>query len=198
MKKLLLNTKAAIRAIAMVAVVAISAVSCQYDDTDLWNEINGIKQELADLRLQLETELNAIKDLVNGQVTIEDVKQQNDGSKVIVLSDGSKITIYPKGSGVPSDIVTVVSEGGVMYWAMYDGLGNANPIRVNGQMVPVADVAPKTQITDGAIEVSFDGGNTWIKTGYSESVADSIIKDVEVVYSASTVDKLDNLIKERL
>lgn len=192
MKKLLLNTKAAIRAIAMVAVVAISAVSCQYDDTDLWNEINGIKQELADLRLQLETELNAIKDLVNGQVTIEDVKQQNDGSKVIVLSDGSKITIYPKGSGVPSDIVTVVSEGGVMYWAMYDGLGNANPILVGGQKVPVADVAPKTQITDGAIEVSFDGGNTWIKTGYTESVADSIIKDVEVVYSDWQTDSEGN------
>lgn len=192
MKKFLRNTRAALRTIVMVAVVAFSAVSCQYDDTDLWNEIENIKQELADLRIQLETELNAIKDLVNGQVTVTDVKQQNDGSKVITLSDGSKITIYPKGSGVPSNIITVVSENGVMYWAMYDGLGTAQPILVNGQKVPVADVAPTTQIVDGAIEVSFDGGNTWVKTGYDKSVADSIIADIEVVYSDWQTDAEGN------
>lgn len=192
MKKFLRNTRAAFRTIVMVAVVAFSAVSCQYDDTDLWNEIENIKQELADLRIQLETELNAIKDLVNGQVTVTDVKQQNDGSKVITLSDGSKITIYPKGSGVPSNIITVVSENGVMYWAMYDGLGTAQPILVNGQKVPVADVAPTTQIVDGAIEVSFDGGNTWVKTGYDKSVADSIIVDIEVVYSDWQTDAEGN------
>ena len=192
MKKFLRNTRAALRTIVMVAVVAFSAVSCQYDDTDLWNEIENIKQELADLRIQLETELNAIKDLVNGQVTVTDVKQQNDGSKVITLSDGSKITIYPKGSGVPSNIITVVSENGVMYWAMYDGLGTAQPILVNGQKVPVADVAPTTQIVDGAIEVSFDGGNTWVKTGYDKSVADSIIVDIEVVYSDWQTDAEGN------
>ncbi|MBQ6613223.1 MAG: hypothetical protein IIX19_05820 [Alistipes sp.] len=192
MKKFLRNTRAALRTIVMVAVVAFSAVSCQYDDTDLWNEIENIKQELADLRIQLETELNAIKDLVNGQVTVTDVKQQNDGSKVITLSDGSKITIYPKGSGVPSNIITVVSENGVMYWAMYDGLGTAQPILVNGQKVPVADVAPTTQIVDGVIEVSFDGGNTWVKTGYDKSVADSIIADIEVVYSDWQTDAEGN------
>lgn len=183
MKRFFMNIKSAVLAVATVAFMASSVVSCQYDDTDIWEEIDQIKQELADLRQQLENELNAIKDLVNGQVTIKEIKQQNDGSKVIVLSDGTKVTVYPKGAGVPGNIVTVVSEGGVMYWAMYDGLGNAAPILVNGQKVPVAEIAPKTQIVDGAIEVSFDGGETWIKTGYTESVADSIIVDVEVVYS---------------
>ncbi len=192
MKKFLLNAKATFSTIAMVAIVALSAVSCQYDDTDIWEEINNIKQELADLRAQLETELNAIKDLVNGQVTVKEVKQQNDGSKVIVLSDGSKITVYPKGAGVPENIVTVISENGVMYWAMYDGIGNAAPILVNGQKVPVADVAPQTQVVDGAIEVSFDGGNTWLKTGYDKSVADSIITDIEIVYSDWQTDSDGN------
>lgn len=187
-----MNIKSVATLMSAAALIAFSSVSCQYDDTALWGEVNSIKQELADLRLQLETELNAIKDLVNGQVTVKEVKQQNDGSKVVILSDGSKITIYPKGSGVPSDIVTVVSEGGVLYWAMYDGLGNANPIMVGGQKVPVADVVPQTQIVDGAIEVSFDGGSTWIKTGYTESVADSIIKDIEVVYSDWQTDTEGN------
>lgn len=178
-----MNIKSVVLSMAVASLMASSVVSCQYDDTLLWDEVNSIKQELADLRYQLETELNAIKDLVNGLVTIKDVKQQNDGSKLITLSDGTKITVYPKGAGVPADIVTVISEEGVMYWAKYDGLGNATPILINGEKVPVADVAPKTQITDGAIEVSFDGGKTWIKTGYTQSVADSIIVDVDVVYS---------------
>ena len=187
-----MNIKSVVTLIATTALVAFSSVSCQYDDSAIWKEIETIKQELADLRLQLETELNAIKDLVNGQVTIKEINQQNDGSKVVVLSDGSKITIYPKGSGVPANIITVVTEGDVMYWAMYDGLGNANPILVGGKKVPVADVAPQTQIVDGAIEVSFDGGNTWVKTGYTESVADSIITDIEVVYSDWQTDAEGN------
>ncbi len=187
-----MNIKSVVTLMATTALIAFSSVSCQYDDTAIWDKFDEIEQELADLRMQLETELNAIKDLINGQVTVKDVKQQNDGSKVITLSDGSKITVYPKGAGVPENIVTVVSDGGVMYWAMYDGLGNANPILVNGQKVPVADVAPKTQIVDGAIEVSFDGGNTWIKTGYTESVADSIITDIEVVYSDWQTDSEGN------
>ncbi len=183
MKKLLLKTKAIVRSAVMLAVVASLSVSCQYDDAALWAEIEDIKQELADLRATIEQEFNAIKELVNGQITVTDVQQQADGSKLVTLSDGTKISVYPKGDKVPANLVTVYNEGGVLYWAMYDGLGNAQPIMVDGKMVPVSDVAPTTQVVDGAIEVSFDGGNTWIKTGYSESVADSIISDIEVTYS---------------
>lgn len=187
-----MNIKSVVTLMATTALIAFSSVSCQYDDSAVWDEIEQIKQELADLRMQLENELNAIKDLVNGQVTIKEVKQQNDGSKLVTLSDGTKITVYPKGAGVPENIVTVISENGVLYWAMYDGIGNAAPIYVNGKMVPVADVAPQTQIVDGAIEVSFDGGNTWITTGYTESVADSIITDIKVVYSEWQTDANGN------
>ncbi|MBO7313481.1 MAG: hypothetical protein J6U48_04560, partial [Alistipes sp.] len=183
MRKFFTNIKAIATSVAVMACVSISVSSCSYDDTELWNEIESIKQDIADLRLEIENELNAVKDLINGLTTIKSVEQTKDGYKVITLSDGTKINVYPKGSGVPSQIVTVVSEDGVLYWAMYDGLGNANPIMIGGQKVPVADAAPQTQVVDGAIEVSFDGGKTWIKTGYTESVADSIIRDVEVVYS---------------
>ncbi|MBO5832423.1 MAG: hypothetical protein J6Q95_03940 [Alistipes sp.] len=192
MKRFFMSIKSAVLSMAVVALMASSVVSCQYDDSALWNEVKNIKQELADLRLQLETELNAVKDLVNGQVTVKEVNSQKDGSKIIVLSDGTKVTVYPKSADVPANIVTVVSEGGVMYWAMYDGVGNVQPILVNGQKVPVAEIAPQTQVVDGAIEVSFDGGKTWIKTGYNNSVADSIIKDIEVVYSDWQTDAEGN------
>lgn len=191
MRKFLLNFKAALASMAMVAIVALSVVSCQYDDTDIWDKIGEIEQDIADLQERLDTELTAIKALIDGQVTVKDVQQQSDGSKIIILSDGSRITVFPKGGGL-SNIITVVEEDGVKYWAMYDGLGNAQPIMVGNQMVPVSDVAPMTQVVDGAIEVSFDGGKTWIKTGYEESTADSIITDIEVTYSDWQVDSEGN------
>lgn len=192
MKRFFMNIKSRATVMVTAAVVALSSVSCQYDDEALWNEIDNIKQELADLRATIESELAAIKELVNGQVTVTDVQQQADGSKQITLSDGTKISVYPKADKIPANLVTVYSENGVLYWAMYDGIGNAQPIMVGGKMVPVADVAPQTQVVDGAIEVSFDGGNTWVKTGYEESTADSIITDIEVTYSDWQTDSEGN------
>ena len=192
MKRFFKNAKAVVASVLMTAVVSSSLVSCQYDDTPLWNEINNMKQEIADLRQQLEDELNAIKDMVNGLVTITDVKAQQDGSKQIILSDGTKINVYPKADEVPAGLVTTKVVDGVLCWAQFDGLGNAQPIYVDGKVVPVADATPKTQVTDGVIEVSFDNGATWIQTGYTESVADSIIKDVKVVYSDWRTDENGN------
>ncbi len=191
MKRLFINLKSVVATVAMMAVVGSSVTSC-YNDEDIWKEIDSIKQELADLRATIESELNAIKELVNGQVTVTDVQQQADGSKQIILSDGTKISVYPKADSVPASLVTVYTEGGVLYWAMYDGLGTAQPIMVNGKMVPVSDVAPKTQVVDGAIEVSFDGGSTWVKTGYEQSAADSIIWDIDVTYSDWQTDSEGN------
>lgn len=192
MRNIFRNIKSIAASLAVVAMLASSAVSCQYNDEALWNEIEQIKQELADLRASIESELNAIKELVNGQVTVTDVQQQADGSKVITLSDGTKISVYPKADEIPAGLVTVYTEGGVAYWAMYDSLGNPQPITVGGKYVPVAEVAPKAQVVDGAIEVSFDGGKTWIKTGYEESTADSIIKDIEITYSDWQTDSEGN------
>lgn len=186
-----MSIKAAVATMTTAAILASSAVSCSYDDSELWGEINQIKQEVADLRTQVENELSALNELVNGLVTITDVKQQSDGSTLVTLSDGRKITIYPKNEQkVPTDVITTYEENGVLYWAKYDGLGNPQPILVNGKKVPVADVAPQTKVNaeTGAIEVSFDGGKTWMTTGYSESVADGLFAGIEVVYSDWQVD----------
>ena len=192
MKQFFKNAKAVVATLLTAAIVSSSMVSCQYDDKAIWEKFDEIEKQIADLRQQIEDELNGIKDMVNGLVTITDVKQQQDGSKQIILSDGTKINIYPKADEVPAGLVTTTVVDGVLCWAQFDGLGNAQPIYVGGKVVPVAEVAPKTQVTDGVIEVSFDNGATWIQTGYTESVADSIIKDVKVVYSDWRTDEDGN------
>ena len=192
MKQFFKNAKAVVATLLTAAIVSSSMVSCQYDDKAIWEKFDEIEKQIADLRQQIEDELNGIKDMVNGLVTITDVKQQQDGSKQIILSDGTKINVYPKADEVPAGLVTTTVVDGVLCWAQFDGLGNAQPIYVGGKVVPVAEVAPKTQVTDGVIEVSFDNGATWIQTGYTESVADSIIKDVKVIYSDWRTDEDGN------
>lgn len=183
MRNYFAKIKAIVTSMVVMAVVASSVSSCTYDDTKLWNEINSMKKEIAQLRSDLNDVLEAISGIVSGDLTIKDVQQMGDGSQVLTLSDDTKITIYPKGGGL-ANIITTVTIDDVRYWAMYDGLGTAQPILINGNMIPVADLAPMTQVNDeGAIEVSFDGGKTWVKTGYEESITDTIITNVEVVYS---------------
>ena len=49
MKRFFMNAKAVIASVLMTAIVSSSVVSCQqYDDTFLKDEINNLKQELAD------------------------------------------------------------------------------------------------------------------------------------------------------
>ena len=183
MRKIFTNVKAVITSMVIMATVA-GSVSCTYDDTAVWGEINKIKQDVEQLRTELDGVLAIVKNLQSGDLAIRKVELQEDGSKIVTLSNGSKITIYPKGGGHTEVVTITTGADGVRYWAMYDGLGQAQPILVDGKKVPVADLVPQTQVNaEGAIEVSFDGGNTWIVTGYEESVADAIIENVEVVYS---------------
>ena len=180
MRKIFTSMKAIVTSVVVMAVVA-GSVSCAYDDTAVWNEIKKIKKEIVQLRTDLDNVLNIVSGLENGDLAIRKVEQKGDGSQVITLSNGKQITIYPKGGGL-ADVITTVMVDGVRYWAIYDVNGKANAIYVDGNMVSVA-ITPMTQVTDGGIEVSFDGGNTWILTGYTESITDTIIANVEVVYS---------------
>lgn len=191
MKQFFTNIKAVVTAVVTMAVVAGSVSSCSYDDTKIWNEINGIKKELASLRTTLDTIFGSTNGIVSGALFIVDVEQRGDGSKVITLSDGTKLTVYARGGGL-TGIVTTVTIDDVLYWAVYMD-DTAQPVLVNGNMVPVATVKPQTNITeDGVIQVSFDGGETWIDTGYTESITDTIISDVEIVYSDWQTDSEGN------
>ena len=194
MKNIFKSMKSIISCAVVAAMMGSMAVSCSYDDSKLWKEVENIKGELAELRESIEAELSALRDLINGKTTIVSVDTQDDGSKLVTLSDGTKITVFPESDYLPKDIVTIVTEDGVKYWGMYNEAGEAYPIMVDNNYVPVADATPQTRVNSdtNAIEVSFDGGKTWFVTGYSQSATDSIIKDVKVVYSDWQTDSEGN------
>ena len=179
---------------AMVALLAVASVSCvePYDDTELKTEIEQIRSELTALKESVEAELDALRGLVEGMVTVKSVEKMEDGRTIVTLSDDTRLTIYPEGAGLPANLVTMVEEDGVFYWAIYDETGTAVAIEVDGERVAVSELLPEIRVENDVIEVSFDGGKTWIATGYEQSVADTMIQAVEVVYSEWQVDANGN------
>lgn len=179
--------KAFVGCAVVVTMLATSVVSCQYDDTELRGEIDNIKKELAQLRVDVQSQLDALKALVEGQVTVKDVVTNQDGSTTITLSNDKTITVYPEAS--IDGQITIVEQDGVKYWAQYNAEGEAVLISVGGSNIPVSGIAPETRVNEetNAIEVSFDGGNTWIETGTSTGIAKA-----EIVYSTWQVDEEEN------
>ena len=104
MIKFFTNVKAVFSALILTAVMATSTVSCSYDDTDLRQQIQDLRQELAALRDAVREELNSLKELLDGNLMISDIERQSDGSTLLVLSDGTRIKVPVEGAGVPDQI----------------------------------------------------------------------------------------------
>ena len=100
MRKIFTSLKTIVAA-TLVAAMTLS-VSCSYDDTGIKNEIKDVKAELAALQERvaalenkLNSEVDALKALIDGQVVVVDIIKNTDGSKTIKLSDGEEITVLP-------------------------------------------------------------------------------------------------------
>lgn len=196
MRKIFANAKSLLMGLVMVSAVTLSATSCsdQYDDSAIREEIEKLKQELAELRSQVENEITTLKALVEGLVTVIDVEDKGNGVVIITLSDDSKLVVNTKAEANPDNVVTIIEIDGVKCWGFYNTYGDVEPVIIDGHYVPVVAVTPEVRVSDDgrAIEVSFDGGETWVVTGYTQSEADTMIVGVEVVYSDWQTDQSGN------
>ena len=76
----------------------ISAVSCKYDDSELWDRVNDLDDRLTSIESQLikmNSNINSISSIVNaleGNVYVTKVTETADGY-IIEFSDGTTATI---------------------------------------------------------------------------------------------------------
>ena len=98
MRKIFTSLKSVVAA-TLVAAMTLAA-SCSYDDTPVKNELEQIKDKLealtnrvAALETKLQSEVDAVKALINEQVVITGVEKDADGNQTITLSNGETITV---------------------------------------------------------------------------------------------------------
>ena len=98
MRKFFTTLKSVVAA-TLIAAMALSSCS-PYDDSGLVNEMEQIKDKLealtnrvAALETKLQSEVDAVKALINEQVVITGVEKDADGNQTITLSNGETITV---------------------------------------------------------------------------------------------------------
>ncbi len=182
MKKLL--------SIFALAGVLFSLTSCEYDDADLWDAVNGIKDRVETLEkasAQMNADIKSLQSIVEAlqnNVTITEVVSTDNGYK-ISFSDGTEATIANGADGVSAPEISVrKDEDGLYYWTI-----GGQWLTVDGQKVRASALdgknatAPEVRINaqTGEWEISADGGATWQSTGVSAKgeAGDSLFANVD-------------------
>ncbi len=182
MKKLL--------SIFALAGVLFSLTSCEYDDADLWDAVNGIKDRVETLEkasAQMNADIKSLQMIVEAlqnKVTITGVVATDNGYK-ISFSDGTEATIANGADGVSAPEISVrKDEDGLYYWTI-----GGQWLTVDGQKVRASALdgknatAPEVRINaqTGEWEISADGGATWQSTGVSSKgeAGDSLFANVD-------------------
>ena len=163
-----------LKAMALVAVVGVAAVSCAeaYDDTELKQQVADLAERVTNLEERLDNEVTALRALIDEKVALAEV--QEDGAWKFTLADGKTLTLYPE---YVENGLTVVTEDGVQYWAKVDG--NVTTIITDAAGNKVAfHNAPELRVNaEGIIEVSVDGGKSWVATQAPSLFAAIDVKD---------------------
>ena len=151
-------------------------VACaKYDEA-----ISDLQQRVEALE-QLTGEVQTLKDLVDGQLFVSSCVEE-DGVYTVILSDGTVVSTNAGMTDKP--VITVITENNRTYWAYYQN-GQLQPLLYNGNKVEVTAVTPSLKFNDeGRLEISVDGGRTWVVSEGKISAglfSDVIVDDNDLV-----------------
>lgn len=152
----------------------ISAVSCKYDDSELWNRVNDLDDRLTSIEGQLNkmnSNINSISTIVNaleGNVYVTEVTKTADGY-IIEFSDGTTATIADGEDGNAGKDAPVIGidkdTDGNYYWTqtidgqqtwLTDEYGNKIPVTGEDAVTPRLKVS-----ATGYWMISYDNGLTY-------------------------------------
>ena len=149
----------------------IGAVSCKYDDGELWNKVNDLDGRLTNIESQLTqmntdiTSMGAIVNVLEGNVYITSVTETENGY-TIEFSDGKTATITNGTAGKDAPVIGFDKDtDGKYYWTqtidgqqnwLTDENGNKIPVTGNDAVTPQLKVS-----TTGYWMISYDNGLTF-------------------------------------
>ena len=161
---------------ALVVLLACPvAVSC-YDDSDIRKQLDLLVSKVYDLEQSLNNEIDALKAMLKGGVMIQKTVLNTDGTRTVILTDGTEITLYPKTSLQSCITYMPASVNGktVNCWAYIDENGTKRYLRDdNDNPIPVESATPEVVEIDG---------QTYLVIGNMQYplVGNSVFSDYEV------------------
>lgn len=178
----------------------VTFTSCDYDDSGLWNSLNGIEERVAALEAtvgKLNGDLAAMRTLVDKldkNVYVSKIVRNADGSHTIFFTDNQQIVITDGKDGSDAPVIGIkADEEGRYCWTLTVD-GRTEWLRsADGELLPVSGesgITPQIKVDEqGFWIVSYDGwtsrqhildeaGNPVSAVGET-TVADSFFRDVE-------------------
>ena len=193
MRKIYSTLKSVVAA-TLVAAMTFAA-SCSYDDTGVINQIEEIKvdlealaQRVTALENKLQTEVENLQALIDGQVVIVDVTTDEEGNQTIKLSDGSTITVLAPVE-CTCEPATPCQCDPLEYRVNADGVLEVSPDGIN--WVAITGVTPECVVAnvvveDGIATITLADGTSF-KTAVAELVEFEAAKSAIYVKAAETI-----------
>lgn len=178
----------------MLVAIGLAPTSCSddYDDSEIWKEINNIKSELSRINTDISS-LKTIVDALNSGSVVTNVEETPDGYK-LTFSNNQSVTLKhgnPGESGASAPVIGIKESDGVYYWTInvngetewlmtgQEGDADRQRIPVAGQdgSAPKMDVDSEGYWTVDGNRIS-DGNGGYVKA--SGEAGDSMFSDVTV------------------
>ncbi|NLA62633.1 MAG: hypothetical protein GX857_05340, partial [Bacteroidales bacterium] len=126
-----------LRNIFFILLSSLLLFSCEYDDADLWSEIDHIKTELTQINKQIASVESLVEALNKGKIITQVETLAEGNGYVITFNDGSKIEVV---NGENAPVIGVKNVEGVYYWTVEtNGVveflldSDNNKLRVSGE-----------------------------------------------------------------
>lgn len=177
------------------------AVSSCYDDSELWESVNGLESRVKTLETlcsEMNTNISSLQDLAvavqKGGYITEVTPLTENGVEVgykVTLNDGRMVTIYhgKNGSAGNAPQIGVKQDSdGKYYWVV----GGEWIKDDKGNKVPVSSgTTPKIKVENGKWCVSYDGGTTWEELGAATASDTCLFDDVTYTNGVLTLKFAD-------
>lgn len=161
------------KGILLMFVAGMSAVSCQYDDSELREQIDILVDKVYELEKNLNAEVQALKEMLSGKLLISDFSTDaSTGISTVTMVNQSgyeySFQLLPE-KDMQSFVTCITLSDGVAYWGYIAEDGSKqlfldedkNPIPVVADTPEVIEKDGETYIVIGGVEYPMSGNSVF-------------------------------------
>ena len=187
MKKSSFYRSTAAAVVAVMTAGALSFTSCEtFDDSQIQSSLDDLNSRVETIEEQLaalQGDVGALKTLLDGGKVINSITSNADGTEYTITYVGENVEPDVITVGTSEPVITYIKDNGILYWAIVNSDGEAEYILGEDNKIPVKSADPKMKVAEsGELQISIDGGSTWVNTGVSDTdicVFSKVEQDIE-------------------